>query len=82
MVTILAIDLESDIATILASRNPESDLINVFEVLNLHHEKFQYAFDVALEMENRNLVKLLYSNVNVNKVIVEFTRLGKQANAQ
>ena len=48
------------------------------EALGYASDKFQQAFDVALEMDRRNLVKLLYSNFNAGKVIVEFTLLAKK----
>jgi hypothetical protein len=49
------------------------------EILGLDQSNFQQGFDIANEMQNRDLVKLLYSNVNLNKIIVEFTLLGKAA---
>ena len=52
---------------------------NVMEYLGYTQTNFQQGFDVANEMQNRDLVKLLYSNFNQNKVIVEFTLLGKAA---
>ena len=68
---------ENEISTVLNSRLENTDMLNILEVLQYTPSDFQKAFDVALEMENRNLVKLLYSNANTNKVIIEFTRLGK-----
>jgi hypothetical protein len=68
---------EKEITTVLQSRKPDTDTVNVLEALGYGTDRFQQAFDVALEMENRNLVKLLYSNFNVGKVVVEFTLLGK-----
>lgn len=52
---------------------------NVMEYLHYGPENFEKAFQIANEMQNRDLVKLLYSNFNQNKVIVEFTLLGKAA---
>jgi hypothetical protein len=52
---------------------------NVMEILGYGQADFQQGFDVAIEMQNRDLVKLLYSNFNQNKIIVEFTLLGKAA---
>lgn len=49
------------------------------EILGYSHADFQKGFDIAIEMQNRDLVKLLYSNFNQNKIIVEFTLLGKAA---
>ena len=69
---------EKEIAVILQSRRIETDMLNVIEALNYGPDKFQHAFDVALEMDNRNLVKLLYSNFDAGKVVVEFTLLAKK----
>ncbi|HEY3403750.1 MAG TPA: hypothetical protein VGK59_10210 [Ohtaekwangia sp.] len=69
---------EKEIAIVLQARKPESDMINVMEALNYGPEEFQRAFDVALEMDNQSLVKLIYSNFNAAKVIVEFTLLAKK----
>lgn len=68
---------EKEIETVLRSRKPDTDMINVIEALGYGSDRFQDAFDVALEMDNRNLVKLLYSNFNDGKVIVEFTLLAR-----
>jgi hypothetical protein len=69
---------EKEIATVLKSRKPDTDMINVLEALGYGTDKFQEAFDIALEMDNQDLVKLLYSNFNAGKVIVEFTLLAKK----
>jgi hypothetical protein len=68
--------LEDKIKKILAARRPDTDMVNVMEALSIGQDKFQEGFDTALEMDNRNLVKLIYSNFNQNKVIVEFTLLA------
>lgn len=69
---------EKEIATVLQSRRPDTDMLNIIDALSYGADKFQQAFDVALEMDNRSLVKLLYSNFNAGKVIVEFTLLAKK----
>ena len=69
---------EKEIAVVLQARRPDTDMINVMEALGYNSDKFQDAFDVALEMDNRNLVKLIYSNFNAGKVVVEFTLLAKK----
>ena len=69
---------EKEIAIILQSWRRDTDMLNVLEILGYGNDQFQQAFDIALEMDNRNLVKLLYSNFNAGKVIVEFTLLGKR----
>jgi hypothetical protein len=68
---------EKEIATVLKSRRPDTDMLNVIEALGYGSDQFQQAFDVALEMDNQSLVKLLYANFNAGKVIVEFTLLAK-----
>jgi hypothetical protein len=50
---------------------------NVMECLNYPQERFDEAFMIANDIQNMDLVKLLYSNYNLSKVIVEFTLLGK-----
>jgi hypothetical protein len=69
---------EKEISIVISARKPDTDMINVLEALGYGADKFQEAFDVALEMDNRNLVKLIYSNFNAGKVIVEFTLLAKK----
>ncbi len=69
---------EPEIARICQARQPHTDMLNVVEALGYGPDRFQEAFDIALEMENRDLVKLLYSNFNARKIVVEFTLLGKQ----
>jgi hypothetical protein len=71
-------NFEKEIAVVLESRRSDTDVLNVIEALGYASDKFQHAFDVALEMDRRNLVKLLYSNFNAGKVIVEFTLLAKK----
>lgn len=68
---------QEEISTVIRARKPDTDMINVLEALGYGSDKFQEAFDIALEMDNRNLVKLIYSNYNAGKVIVEFTLLAK-----
>lgn len=71
-------DFENEITAVLNGKTDQSDMGNVMEILGYGQNDFQKGFDIALEMQNRNLVKLLYSNFNANKVIVEFTLLGIQ----
>jgi hypothetical protein len=75
---VMKMKFENEITTVLQSRRSDTDMLNVIEVLGYASDKFQEAFDVALEMDRRNLVKLLYSNFNAGKVIVEFTLLAKK----
>lgn len=69
---------EKEIATVLQSRQSDTDMLDIMGTLGYTPEKFQHAFEVALEMDNLNLVKLLYSNFDAGKVVVEFTILGKK----
>jgi hypothetical protein len=74
----IGMNWEKEISLVLQSRKDDTDMINVLDVLPYGPDEFQRAFEVALEMENQNLVKLLYSNFNAQKIIVEFTLLGKK----
>lgn len=69
---------ENEINRILQSRKADTDMLNVLEALGYGRDKHQDAFDIALEMDNRGLVKLLYSNFDAGKVVVEFTLLAKK----
>jgi hypothetical protein len=69
--------IDDKIKKVLQSRQPDTDMINVMDALGYSQDNFQQAFDIALEMDNRNLVKLIYSNFNASKVIVELTLIGK-----
>jgi hypothetical protein len=68
---------EKEITTILHARRPDTDMLNVIEALGYTPDQHQLAFDIALEMDNQGLVKLLYSNFNAGKVVVEFTLLAR-----
>jgi hypothetical protein len=69
---------EQEIIIVLKARSKTTDMVNVMDALNYTSENFQKAFDIALEMENRDLVKLLYSNFQARKVVVEFTLLADE----
>ena len=51
---------------------------NVMNALGFQQDNFQTGFEIANNIQNMDLVKLLYSNFNQNKIIVEFTLLGKK----
>ena len=72
-------NFETEIGKVLAARKADTDMVNVIEVLGYSRENFQHAFDIALAMDNKNLVKLVYSNFDQQKIVVEFTLLGKRA---
>jgi len=72
-------NLEPEIRKIINGVGNKGTTGNVMEILGYNSIDFQKGFDIANEMQNRDLVKLLYSNFNQNKIIVEFTLLGKAA---
>lgn len=49
---------------------------NVMEILNWDAMRFDEGFRIANEMQNRDLLKLLYSSFNKNLIVVELTLLG------
>lgn len=51
---------------------------NVMSALGYAQADFQTGFDIANGIQNLDLIKLLYSNFNQNRIIVEFTLLGKK----
>lgn len=55
---------------------------NVMEVLNLYQSAFDNGFTIANDMQNKDLIKLLYSNFNNNQIVVEITLLGYNAAKQ
>ena len=72
-------NFETEIGKVLAARKADTDMVNVIEVLGYSRENFQHAVDIALAMDNKNLVKLVYSNFDQQKIVIEFTLLGKRA---
>ena len=50
---------------------------NVLQTLTDTDYDFEQVFGFANEIQNMDLIKLLYSNYTQNKIIVEFTLLGK-----
>jgi hypothetical protein len=67
---------EKEIARVLQARLTTSNMINVVDALGYTEDHFQQAFEVALEMDNQNLAKLLYSSFNARKIVIEFTLLA------
>lgn len=67
---------EKEITRVLQARQTTSNMINVVDALGCTEGQLQHAFEVALEMDNQNLAKLLYSNFNAQKIIIEFTLLA------
>lgn len=50
---------------------------NIMEALGWDADNFENGFQLANTMQNMDLIKLLYSNFNQNKIIIEFTLPGK-----
>jgi len=70
---------EEKIRQILAGTGEADTIWNVVDILKAKPEEFQECFDLANEMQNRDLVKLLYS-LYPKKVMIEMTLLGARAN--
>ena len=68
--------VERLIDRVLAGMGGVNSISNVMEILQLESKDFQLAFDLANEMQNRDLVKLLYAFQPGNKVNVEMTLEG------
>lgn len=68
--------VEQRIDKVLAGMGAVNSVGNVMEFLDLQQPGYQLAFDLANEMQNRDLVKLLYSFFPGNKVMVEMTLEG------
>jgi hypothetical protein len=51
---------------------------NVMEILDLPSARFDEGFAIANDMQNKDWVKLLYSNFNKNTVVVELTLPGEE----
>ncbi|GHM99394.1 hypothetical protein WSM22_08840 [Cytophagales bacterium WSM2-2] len=49
---------------------------NVMEALGWDSSRFEEGAQIALDMDNLNYVKLIYSNFNKNLVVVELTLVG------
>jgi len=51
---------------------------DVISALGFTQTEFQNGFDIANNIQNLDLIKLLYSNFNQNRIIAEFTLIGKK----
>ncbi|HTH57156.1 MAG TPA: hypothetical protein VL728_13995 [Cyclobacteriaceae bacterium] len=49
---------------------------NVMEALGWDSTRFEEASQIALDMDNLNYVKQLYTNFNKNLIVVELTLVG------
>ena len=71
-------DLPADQKKILNHLARTSSMGNVMEILQWPSEKFDDGFLLANDMQNRDVVKLLYSNFQKNQIVVELTLVGLQ----
>lgn len=67
--------VDGKVKEILSSTGDAGTIWNVVELLKEKPEGFQFCFDLANEMQNRDLVKLLYA-FYPSKVMVEMTLVG------
>jgi hypothetical protein len=75
----IKIDLTAEERTIIQHLAKTGGTGNVMEFLNFSLADFEKGFSIANEMQNKDLVKLLYSNFNKNLIVVETTLLGYNA---
>jgi len=70
-------DLKQEQILILKELVHKGGTGNVNEILSLSSGQFEEGFTIANDMQNKDLLKLLYSNFNKNLVVVELTLLGE-----
>lgn len=61
---------------VLQSLVKKGTMGNVMEYLNWPQSDFDKGFEFANNLQNKDLVKLLYSNFNKNLIVVELTLVG------
>jgi len=70
-------DLKQEQILILKELIRKGGTGNVNEILSLNPSQFEEGFTIANDMQNKDLLKLLYSNFNKNLVVAELTLLGE-----
>ena len=70
--------LKSDQIKVLKAIGKAETTGNVMDILGWSSDRFDEGFQFANELQNMDLVKLLYSNFNKNLIVVELTLLGEQ----
>jgi len=70
-------DLKQEQILILKELLHKGGTGNVNEILSLSSGQFEEGFTIANDMQNKDLLKLLYSNFNKNLVVAELTLLGE-----
>jgi hypothetical protein len=73
-------DLNKDYLIILNALSDKGGTGNIMEILSYSSSQFEDGFMIANQMQNMDLVKLLYSNFNKNTIVVELTLLGENKN--
>ncbi|HZY78558.1 MAG TPA: hypothetical protein VFE50_03480 [Cyclobacteriaceae bacterium] len=73
--------LDQKIKEVLKSTGKAGTIWNVVDILKAKPDEFQHCFDLANEMQNRDLVKLLYS-FYPTKVMIEMTLVGAEMKEQ
>jgi hypothetical protein len=73
--------VDSKVSQVLAGMGDVNSISNVMSILKLDTKDFQFAFDLAIEMQNRDLVKLLYAFQPGKVVNVEMTLEGVRKKA-
>jgi hypothetical protein len=74
--------VEDSIDKVLKAMGGVNSIFNVMDILKLDPKDFQLAFDLANEMQNRDLVKLLYAFQPGKVVNVEMTLEGVRRRAR
>lgn len=70
-------NLKQEYITVLKGLHEKGGTGNVNEFLSIAAANFDDGFAIANDMQNKDLVKLLYSNFNKNLVVVEWTLFGE-----
>lgn len=69
-------DLEKKHQLVLKAAHQKGGMGNVMEALGWDVNRFDEGFALANDMQNLDLVKLLYSNFTKNLIVVELTLVG------
>ncbi len=72
-------DLTKEELTIIQHLTLAGGTGNVMESLNFSPVDFDRGFSIVNEMQNKDMVKLLYSHFTKNLIVAELTLLGYQA---
>jgi hypothetical protein len=65
-----------DYTPILKFIHDNGDSGNLMEALGWDSSRFEEGSKIALELDNLNYAKMLYSNFNKNLIVIELTRIG------